>query len=124
MKRRITVILLTLLLAMPLALTACGSSDNSGSDDSAPAGVSAELKDFLDEYELFVDEYIEFMQKYENANESDLMAMMNDYMDMIERLESFEDKLDAYDENEMSDADLEYYLEVTARIEKKLLDAM
>lgn len=47
--------------------------------------------------------------------------MLTDYTDMITQ---YAEKIDAYDakKSEMSKEDLEYYLDVTNRVEKKLLD--
>ena len=50
--------------------------------------------------------------------------MLTDYTDMITQYAQYAEKIDAYDakKSEMSKEDLEYYLDVTNRVEKKLLD--
>lgn len=82
-------------------------------------GVNADLKAFLDEYEAFMDEYVAFMQKYKDSGDS--LSMLSDYTSMVNRYNEFSKKADAYDESTMSDADLAYYLEVTNRVNEKLL---
>ena len=82
-------------------------------------GVNPELKKFLDEYEAFIDEYIAFMKKYEESD--DPLAMLNDYAKMMERYAAMEKSLDAYNEDDMSSADLAYYTEVMGRCSAKLL---
>lgn len=85
--------------------------------------VTPEFKQTMDAYEAFYDDYIAFMNKY-NSGEGDMMAMLNDYMDMMARLEEWSNKIDAIDESTLSPADDAYYLLVTLRIEKKLMNAM
>ncbi len=75
----------------------------------------------MDSYEAFFDEYIAFMQKYESS--TDTTSMLLDYTNLVTKEIEWIDKIDAIDENELSVADDLYYLEVTARVEKKLYDA-
>lgn len=83
--------------------------------------VDPDLKKFLDEYESFIDDYIAFMEKY---NESDNgIELMGDYIKMMAKYSTMEENLENYDEDNMSDADLAYYLEVTTRCSTKLLNA-
>ena len=94
-------------------------SADSTEDQSASAdGVTPELKKFLDEYEAFVNDYCDFMETYD---QSDTSAMM-EYLSLLQKYADFAEAADAYDQDEMSDADLKYYLEVTTRIEKRLLE--
>lgn len=82
--------------------------------------VTPEFKEMMDAYETFYDEYIAFMEKYkESENTTD---MMNDYMDMLARLEEWTVKIDAVNEDELSEADNLYYILVTLRVQKKLLE--
>ena len=81
--------------------------------------VTPSFKEQMDKYEQFFDDYIDFMNKY-MANPSDMNLMM-DYFTFISDYADYMDAMESMDEEEMSDADLAYYLEVTARIEAKLL---
>ena len=86
-----------------------------------PTGVTPELKAFLDSYEEFMDEYVSFMKKYQASTDSS--AMLMDYLNFMQKYNEFSEKADAYNTDEMSDADAAYYLEVTGRIYQKLLQA-
>lgn len=97
-----------------------GGNSSSGSNVSS-SRVDPDLKKFLDSYEDFVDDYIAFMKKYQ-SNPQNALSMMNDYMDMLAKYNDFASKAAQYNTNTMSQADATYYLEVMARIEKKLLD--
>lgn len=83
--------------------------------------IRPEVKEFLDSYEAFMDEYVAFMQKYSNADPSELAAMMADYNAMMGRYAEFAEKIDALDEAELTNAELTYYLEVTNRVNQKLM---
>ena len=85
-------------------------------------GVDPDLKAFLDSYEAYIDEYVAFMNKY-SSDPNNAIAMLDDYTKMMKRYADFTDKLNKYDTNTMSKADLEYYLDVTNRCSKKLLSA-
>ena len=99
------------------------SGDDAPKSDSskdAPEGVSPDFKASMDEYEEFFDKYVEFMKKYdENSSSPEWIA---DYADMMAQYSDAMDALNAIDEDSLSDADLAYYLEVTARINQKLLE--
>jgi len=93
--------------------------ESSDSDDDS-ALLSPEFKKTMDDYEAWFDHYCEVMQKYEeNPSDLELLSEMTDLLSeetvMLEEMENM-------DQNEMNAAELAYYLEVTARIEKKLLE--
>ena len=93
------------------------ADDSSGSDSGV---LSAEFKKTMDDYEAWFDHYCEVMKKYQdNPSDLELLSEMTDLLseetEMLEQMENM-------DESEMNSAELAYYLEVTARIEKKLLE--
>lgn len=85
------------------------------------AVVSKDFKAAMDAYEAFFDEYCNFMKRYaENPTDMNLLLQYTNY------LAKYTEYMEAFDKmgNEpMNDAEMAYYLEVTLRIEKKLLDA-
>ena len=83
--------------------------------------IRPEVKEFLDAYEACMDEYMEFMQKYLNADPTSMVSMMGDYYSILARYTEFAEKIDAFDESELTNAELAYYLEVTNRVSQKLL---
>ena len=67
-----------------------------------------------------MDQYVEFMQTYaESDNTEELLA---EYSKMMKQYAKFVEEADPYKEDEMSTADLSYYLDVTNRINQKLLE--
>ena len=83
--------------------------------------IRPEVKEFLDAYEACMDEYVDFMRKYMNADAASMVSMMGDYYSILSRYTEFAEKIDAYDENDLTNAELAYYLEVTSRVSQKLL---
>lgn len=87
--------------------------------------VDPSLKAALDDYEAFMDKYVAFMKKY-SSNPGNAISMLSDYTDMLSEYTKYVDKIDAYEKkkNEMSKEDLKYFMDVTNRVEKKMLDIM
>ena len=83
--------------------------------------IRPEVKEFLGAYEACMDEYVDFMQKYLNADPTSMVSMMGDYYSILARYTEFAEKIDAFDESELTNAELAYYLEVTNRVSQKLL---
>lgn len=82
--------------------------------------LSPEFKKTMDDYEAWFDHYCEVMKKYQdNPSDLELMSEMTDLLseetEMLEQMENM-------DQSQMNSAELAYYIEVTARIEKKLLE--
>ena len=63
----------------------------------------------------------DFIQKYMNADPPSMVSMMGDYYSILARYTEFAEKIDAFDESELTNAELAYYLEVTNRVSQKLL---
>ncbi|MBQ7503852.1 MAG: hypothetical protein IJT79_00850 [Ruminococcus sp.] len=93
------------------------SSSKAKSDSSK---VSAGFKKTMDEYEAFMDDYVDFMKKYKKS--SDVAAMLTEYTEMMSKYTDFTEKIDDIDEDSLSTADAAYYVEVTARVAKKLAE--
>ncbi len=82
-------------------------------------GVTIEFKEFMDSYEEFMNGYCDFMESYDASNASMLLkyaSLMEDYAD-------FAQKTDAYNEDNLSPEDYKYYVDVMARVQKRLIDA-
>ena len=95
--------------------------DVEDTEDDESDGVTPELKEYLDSYEAFMDEYIDFLDKY-SENPSDI-NMITEYAELQIKYAEFAKAIEEYDEEEMSDADLAYYIEVTTRVSAKLTAA-
>jgi len=84
-------------------------------------GMRPEFKEALDSYEDFFDEYCDFMKKF---NESpDDLSLLGEYTEYLTQYSETMEKMDKLDDGEMNDAEMKYYLEVTTRINQKLIDA-
>jgi len=96
-------------------------TESEEADDSS-AAISLEFKQTMDDYEAWFDHYCEVMQKYQD-NPSDL-SLLSEMTELLSEETAMLEQLENMDQAEMNTAELAYYLEVTARIEKKLLEVV
>ena len=89
-------------------------------DATTTDGLRPEFKEAMDSYEAFYDEYCDFMVKYK-ANPTDI-KLIAEYGDMLLKLSQMQEAFDAWEDEDLNDAELKYYLEVTNRITQKLID--
>ena len=90
----------------------------------APDGVvRPEVKKMLDSYEEYMDEYISFMERYANTDPSNAISMLNEYSSMMQQYIDFAEKIEKLGDEDLSNAELSYYLEVVNRVNQKLLKA-
>lgn len=132
----------TLALTMGITLAGCGGSDDSTDVEEttqvteettakateateAPEADKddgdtsfAEFKKTMDDYEDFFDSYCELMEEYSK----DPNSAMDEYLEMNQKYLTVIEELDAIDEDELTDEEEAYYLEVMARINSKLLE--
>lgn len=92
------------------------STGGSVSDDE----MRSDFKEAMDSYEQFMSGYVDFMKKYKaNPNDISLLADYSDYMaeyaDMVK-------KFDSWESNDLSTAELTYYIDVQSRVSKLLLE--
>ena len=97
------------------------SSESSKSESRNSDEISSEFKEMMDSYEAFFDEYAAFMKKYKE-NPSDL-SLLSEYTDYLSKYSDYLNKLDDVDQDELTDAELAYYMKVHTRILKKIADA-
>lgn len=94
----------------------------SGEDESDRSdAMSSDFLSAMNSYEAFMDEYVAFMKKYsENPSDLDLLrdyaSYMAKYSDLMQKFENWED-------DDLNDAEMTYYLEVQMRVNQKLLEA-
>ena len=129
-----------LLVCMTVSLCACGKnsadSENESGENAAAENenvteenadvnpteeaeetVNEDLKFRLDSYESFLDEYINFLNQYPTAGDTETMlAGASDY---TARYNDIVARLDEIDISGMSNADLEYYIAINARLTEK-----
>ena len=90
--------------------------DEDDDDEKSESKGSTSVRELLDSYEEFVDEYVDFMKKYSK----DPVEYMDEYTEYFEKYEDFVKKIDDVKEDDVSADDWAYYLEVTARVLKKI----
>lgn len=81
---------------------------------------SKEFREYMDSYEKFMNSYVEFMKKYKDSNNSAVMAI--EYFKLLKEYEEHTRRFETYDEENLSNEDYAYYLDVQNRITKKLLE--
>lgn len=84
--------------------------------------IRPEFKEAMDSYEEFFDEYVEIMNSYTN-NPSD-MSILTQYLQYMGQYTDMMEKFDAWEDEEMTEAETKYYLEVQLRIQQKLLEVL
>lgn len=95
--------------------TTVDSSSDSGDE------IGSDFKAAMDSYESFMDEYIEFMQEYEdNPTDATLLA---EYTDYLTKYSEYMEAFGKWEDEDLNDAELAYYLEVQTRVSKKLTEA-
>ena len=90
-------------------------------EETSSDTIRPEVRDAIDAYEDFVDEYIAFMEKYAESDGTDLSLLM-DYTKFMSNLTEYTDKMEAL-EDDMTDAEYWYYIEVLNRCNEKMLKA-
>ncbi len=94
------------------------SESETTSETSELTGIRPEFKAQMDDYEAFFDEYIAFMDKYTNTDDNS--GLFSDYIDFMTKYSKAMESLEALGEEEMSEEETAYYVEVSARISGKL----
>ncbi len=103
----------------PTEATEATEEETEEATDAAPAvGIRPEVKDAIDSYERFVDEYCAFMENYD-ANDFSQLARLSE---MVMREAEMTEKFDAL-EDDLTDAELDYYTAVSLRCSGKLMKA-
>ena len=102
---------------------AVSSEDSETADDSSEADsvlLSPEFKKTMDDYEAWFDHYCDVMKRYEEDPSN--LELLSEMTDLLTGETAMLEEMENMDQSEMNNAELAYYIEVTARIEKKLLE--
>lgn len=83
-------------------------------------GMRPEFKEAMDDYEAFYDEYCEFMKEYKE-NPSDL-KLIAQYGKLMIKLAEMDESFAKWNEEDLNNTELKYYIEVNSRIAQKLID--
>ena len=101
-----------------IAASEAAESEEVKEDDGV---IGSDFKAAMDSYEAFMDEYVAFIKKY-NENPSD-MQMLNDYAVYMNKYADFVADFEKWNNEELNAAETAYYIDVQARVSKKLLEA-
>lgn len=88
--------------------------------ESRDEGLDPDFKAAMDSYEKFMDEYVAFMKKY-TENPTDI-GLLSDYTDYMSKYADFVESFGKWENEEMNAAETAYYIDVQARVSKKLLE--
>lgn len=107
-----------------VSITETSSVKKDTSSDSLLASVvNSDFKKTMDSYEQFFNDYASFLEKYSKADGSeDAFAMLADYTTFMTKYAETMEALDSIDVEKLSTADYAYYVEVMARINKRLAE--
>ena len=83
-------------------------------------GMRTEFKEAIDSYEAFYSEYCDFMKEY-RKNPTDL-TLLAKYGDLMKKAVDVEAAFAAWEENELNNEELKYYIDVNSRVMQKLVD--
>ena len=89
-------------------------------DSDMVDGIHRDFKEAMDSYEEFFDEYVAFMKKYEKSDNP--MSMFSDYTKFMSQYSETMQKLDEWKSKDLNTKEAAYLLDVTNRINKKLLE--
>jgi len=82
--------------------------------------IRPDFKAAMDAYETFMDEYVAFMIRYRDSEGGDL-SLMGEYLEFVSEYAKAVEAFDAWEEDDLNDAEVLYYTQVSARITQKLL---
>lgn len=84
------------------------------------AGIDPEFKAAMTAYENFMNDYVAFMKKYQN-NPNDLSLVL-DYAKFAADYLTFCNEFAEWENEDLNDEEMAYYLDVQVRVNKKLLE--
>ena len=93
---------------------------NSNPEKEDTNSIGKDFKKAMDSYEDFMDDYVAFMKKYQK-NPSDL-SLLADYSNYLSKYSKFVADFEKWEDEDLNMAELNYYVEVQARVTKKLLE--
>ena len=97
--------------------------DTSDSNDSGSAnGIRPEFKEAMDAYEAFYAEYCDFMVMYQE-NPTDL-SILTEYADIMERAVEMDEAFSKWEDEDLTNEELKYYLDVNNRVMQMLVDVV
>lgn len=94
--------------------------ENTGNSTDNGTEIRKEFKEAMDSYESYMNEYVEFMKKYQ-ANSTDV-ALISQYATIMQKYSEQVSAFEKWDSKDMTTDEAKYYVDVQARVSKKLLE--
>lgn len=79
--------------------------------------IDPDFKAAMDAYYDFWVEYADFMENYDATD----MSALTEYMEFLEKTDEWTEKWEEWDEDDMNEAELAYYLDINAKVQKLML---
>lgn len=92
--------------------------EENSTSDSKEEKLGDKFKKAMDSYEDFMDEYCSFMEKYQE-DPSDA-SLLEDYASYMSKYSDMVKKFDKWESKDLNEKEMEYYIDVQARVTKKL----
>lgn len=80
-------------------------------------GMRPDFKAAMDSYETFFEYYCEFMENYDTSN----LSMLTEYAKVMSQYADIAKKFEQWEDGDLNDTELAYYLQIQARVNEKLL---
>lgn len=120
-------------IALTLGIVGCSGAQSSAETSSSIheveeveeiEEVDPEFKAALDQYEAFIDDYCDFLEMYLKADTNTQLSMMENYSEWMNQYAEVMDAVQTLDacQDEMTPAQLSYYVEVTARVSQRMIE--
>ncbi len=102
----------------PETTEATEATESEETETQASESSFEDFKQMMDDYEAFMDSYCELMEKYN----SDPGTYMKEYLEMNAKYLKVMDELEELEDEDLTDEEMAYYLEVMNRINTKLAE--
>lgn len=81
-------------------------------------GIRPSFKEAMDAYEAVFDSYIKMVEKIDKNS----VAFLTSYADFMVKVDILDKKMDAWEDEDLSNKELAYWMDVHLRVSKKLLE--
>lgn len=96
------------------------TKESSSIPTQSETGIRTDFKTAMDAYEAFYAEYCDLMNQY-YANPTDF-SLLSKYTEMLTKASEMEAAFAAWESEDLSSEELQYYVEVNARVLQMLAD--
>ena len=94
------------------------SVEESGSQNTAEDEIRPDIKEAIDKYESFMNQYCDFMKSYDATD----MSLLSEYSELMTEYAEMSASFDAIENEDLTTAELAYYMEVQSRVSQALLE--